>query len=60
MAKDFKGYEDLLWHRAASFGIQVGYLQENMHRLLDILQPSALWSVALPINDAFLEPAKAL
>lgn len=35
-------------------------LQENTHKLVDILQPSAPGRIALPINEAVLELAKAL
>lgn len=58
--KDFKAYQELLWHVAASLGVQVEFLQENTHKLLDILQPSTSWRIALTVNDAFLETSKFL
>lgn len=36
----------------------MAFLQENAHRLVDILHPSVPGRVALSINNAVLEPAK--
>lgn len=41
MPKDFKAYKDILRHMAVSLGIQAEILQENTHKLVDILQLSA-------------------
>uniref|UniRef100_A0A8C3EZ02 Putative ATP-dependent RNA helicase TDRD12 n=1 Tax=Chrysemys picta bellii TaxID=8478 RepID=A0A8C3EZ02_CHRPI len=35
-------------------------LQESTHKSVDVGQPSTPGEVALPVNDAFLKPAKAL
>lgn len=44
----------------STLAIQVEFVQENMHKLVVVLHPSALGRVALPINEALLEPAKTL
>lgn len=36
--ENFKAYQDLLRHMVATLGIQLEFLQENIHKLLDILQ----------------------
>lgn len=53
-------YQDLLRHVAASLGTQTGFLLENTHTLVDILQPSIPGRVALTGNGAVLEPVRAL
>lgn len=58
--EDFKIYQDLLCHMAVSLDIQAEFLQDNIHKLLDILQPFASGRVALIINDASLKPTNVL
>lgn len=45
---------------APTLDIQADFLQETTHKLLDILQLSALGRIALLIYDAVLESAKVL
>lgn len=58
--EDLKAYQDLLWHVVTSLDLQSESLQKYSPELLDILQPSPLGRVNLPINDVFLEPTKVL
>lgn len=60
MSEDFKAYQDLLRLMAAILGILAEFLQENTLKVLDILQPSASVKIALPINEALQDFAKAL
>lgn len=60
MPADFKAYQDLLSDMAGTLGIQAEFLQGNMYKLLGSLQPSVPGRVALLINEALLETAKAL
>lgn len=51
---DFKSYHDLLRCMASALGIQAKFVQENTHKLLDILQSSDPGR----INEVILELAK--
>lgn len=58
--EDFKVPQDLLPHVTSFLGTQAEFLQENTHKLVDVLQPFAPGRVTLPINNALLEPAEVL
>ncbi|KAG6933910.1 complement C3-like, partial [Chelydra serpentina] len=57
---DFKQFQELFKRVALSQDIPLEKVQETQHRLLKILQPSAPSKIALPINEALLEPADTL
>lgn len=56
----FKSYQDLLERMAFVISIQAKLMQENIYKLLDILQEIAPRRIALLISQALLEPAKAI
>ncbi|KAH1178320.1 hypothetical protein KIL84_012022 [Mauremys mutica] len=57
--EDFRSYQDLLKCMATSLDIQDKFVQENVHKLVNILQPLAPGRVALTTNETILEPAKS-
>lgn len=56
----FKSHQEFFRRMAAALGIQSEFVQENSHKLLDILQAAAPGRVAHPVHEALLEPAKTL
>lgn len=57
---DFKAYQDLLKGVATALDIQPEEVQEKSHRLVDILITMGLSRIALPVNNAILDPIKSL
>ncbi|EMP24347.1 hypothetical protein UY3_18585 [Chelonia mydas] len=57
---DFKQFQELFKRVAISQDIPLEDVRETQHRLLKILQPSVPSKIALPINEALLEPADTL
>lgn len=57
---DFKAYEELLRRLAASLGIQMKLMEENIHKLIDIFHPCVAEKVTLLINEAIMQPSKTL
>lgn len=58
--KNFKSYQDLLRWMAMTLDIQAELVQENTHRLVDILQLSAPARVTVPIKEVLLKLTKTL
>ncbi|XP_074799607.1 membrane-anchored junction protein [Natator depressus] len=57
---DFSKFQDLFKRVASELRINLEEVPEQQHELTDILQPSSSSRIALPINPALLEPAKAI
>ncbi|EMP36978.1 Integrin alpha-8 [Chelonia mydas] len=57
---DCKQFQEFFKRVALSQDIPLEEVQETQHKLLRILQPSAPSKIALPINEALLEPADTL
>ncbi|EMP31602.1 hypothetical protein UY3_11313 [Chelonia mydas] len=58
VADDSKQFQDLFKHMAQSQNIPIGEVAENQHQLLKILHPASMTKIALPVNDALMEPAE--
>lgn len=57
---EFKTLRELLRRMALILDVHLVEVQENSHRLVDILASAALARIALPINGAILECSKIL
>ncbi|EMP41280.1 Chromodomain-helicase-DNA-binding protein 9 [Chelonia mydas] len=57
---DFSKFQDLFKRMASELRINPEEVPEQQHELTDILQPPPSSRIALPINPALLEPAKAI
>lgn len=55
---DFKQFQELFKRVVDGLEIPLEGVPESQHQLLDILQTSSTFKIALPINDALMEPAK--
>ncbi|EMP39331.1 hypothetical protein UY3_03443 [Chelonia mydas] len=60
MGDDFKQVQELLKRIADSLTIPLEEVVESQHKLLDILQTSASSKIALPVNEALMDPANAI
>lgn len=59
-ANDFNQFQELFERIADSLQISLEEVTESQHKLLDILQTSTSSKIALPINEALMDPVKAV
>lgn len=60
MENDFKQFQELFQRMADSLAIPLEEVAESQHKLLDILQTSTSFKIALSINEGLMDPAKTI
>lgn len=60
LLEDNHQYQELLHRKSLDLGIPLKEIQDQPHELLDVLQPQELKLVVLPVNDAILQPSRAI
>ncbi|EMP23843.1 hypothetical protein UY3_19093 [Chelonia mydas] len=58
--EDCKAHQELLRRVAQNLGIQVEEIRESSHSVVDILEVTGPARVALTLNDAIMDPIRAL
>lgn len=57
---DHKQFQELLCSMVVALQISLEEIQDPQHKLLDILQAFGSSQIVLPVNEAILEPARAV
>lgn len=60
LSDDFKLYPKFLKRMATSLGILMEIMEENPHKLIDILYPAISGKVVLPVSEMIMQPIKSL
>lgn len=57
---NYKGFQDLLKRVAETLQIPIEEMQEQTHKLVDMLQVSTVGKIALLVNEVIMDPARTL
>ncbi|EMP29815.1 Golgi apparatus protein 1, partial [Chelonia mydas] len=57
---DFLKFQDLFERVTNELRINLEEVSENQHEMTDLLQPTSISKIALPINSAIMDPAKTI